>query len=471
MRLDADRTRTLIDTLWNEQAQPSLEEFVRIPNQSPSFDPEWASNGLLERAVAHFEQWIRGLGIENLQLEVLRPEGRTPLLLAEVPGTGAGTVLCYGHLDKQPPVDGWDEDKGAYQPVVQNDRLYGRGTVDDGYAPYGEAVAIKALQELGAPLPRCVMFIETGEESGSPDVPYYFEQLRERLGNVSMIVCPDSGCGDYERLWFTSSLRGLVTGTLTVSLQREGLHSGSYGGIIASSFRVLRLLLDRVESPETGALLVPEFNVTVPEARQRQARETADILGRAYLGRFPLQPGARTVTDDVAELLLASTWRPTLEVTGAAGLPPLENAGNVLRPFTSVKLSVRIPPGVDPEAATSALKRTLEADPPFGARVSFEPDHSAVGWAAPEFPDWLDEAARDASQAFFGHDPAYYGEGGSIPLIARLGEMFPDAYPVVTGLLGEGANAHGPNESLHLPATRSLVACLAALMSELAARG
>jgi acetylornithine deacetylase/succinyl-diaminopimelate desuccinylase-like protein len=467
--MDHDGIRESLESLWDRDVLPGLQAFIEIPNQSPAFDAEWATNGLQERAVDHFVGWLNGLEIEGLSVEVLEPEGRTPLVLAEIEGVGERTAFFYGHLDKQPPFDGWDDDKGPFKPIVEGRKLYGRGSVDNGYGPLSAAAAIKALQERGIPHPRAVLFVELGEESGSPDLPYYFETVRERLGDVGLVVCPDSGCGDYDRLWFTSSLRGLAMGTLSISTVREGVHSGSASGIVPSSFRVLRQLLDRVERSETGEILVPELNVEIPEARREQAAETAKIVEEALRSKFPLHEGGRLASDDTAELLLNATWRPTLSVTGAAGLPSLENAGNVLRPLTAVQLSFRLPPGADPGAATEAIRRTLEADPPYGAVVGVEPGHTARGWAAPSFEPWLERAASEASQAFFGRDAAHIGEGGSIPLIATLGEMFPRASFVVTGLLGPESNAHGPNESLDLPAARRLSMCLAAMTAEMAA--
>lgn len=464
--MDHARLKDIIFKEWDESLQPALEAFIEIPNQSPAFDPEWATNGLQEKALDQYVAWVKAQGVKGLELEVLRPEGRTPLIFAEVEGSGRNTVFLYGHLDKQPPFEGWDENKGPWKPVVEDGKLYGRGAVDDGYAPYSAVTLIKALQEMGKEHPRCVLFIEFGEESGSPDIDYYFERLQERIGDVSMIVVPDSGCGDYERLWFTSSLRGMVAGSLEVSTVRDGVHSGSASGIVVSSFRVARELLDRIEDAKTGDILLPELNVEIPEDVVAKARATAEILGPAVRTKFPVHEGVRLWSDDDAQLLLNVSYRPTLSVVGAEGFPTLQNAGNVLRPRTALKLSLRLPPGVDPDQAASAVKRALESDPPFNARVSFDPDHGAPGWAAPAFPKWLSSTAQEASQAFYGNEALYYGEGGSIPLLAKLGEVFPEADSVVVGLAGPNANPHGPNEFLHLDAAKKLVCCLAAIVAK-----
>lgn len=462
-----------VSTAWDEVVQPTLERFIEIPNLSPSFDDEWATNGLQERAVDLFVDFLKARKIEGMKIEILRPEGRTPLVFAEIEARGSDaskTVLGYGHLDKQPPFSGWDDDKGPYQPVVVGDKLYGRGSVDDGYGPLSIVAAIEALQAEGGAHPRCVLVVETGEESGSPDLEHYLEVLRSKLGDVGLIVCPDSGCGDYERLWFTSSLRGMVSGTLSISTVREGLHSGSASGLVPSSFRVARILLDRVEDAATGRILLDALNVEIPGERREQTKRAAAVLGDEALGKFPLPEGARLMADDPTELMLNGTWRPTLSVTGAAGLPALENAGNVLRPLTALKLSFRLPPGVDPKVAGETVREALVSDPPYGAEVSFTLDHSAAGWSCPTFPAWLDEAAQRSSRAHFGNDPCHYGEGGSIPLMVTLGEIFPEAHFIVTGLGGPGSNAHGPNESLDLPGARKITACIAEMI-DAAAKG
>lgn len=455
------------DSAWRDSVLPSLADFVAIPNLSPAFDPAWAENGLQERAVAHFLAWLEGRGLKGLRLEVLRPAGRTPLIFAEVDGVTDRTVFFYGHLDKQPPSTGWDANKGPTTPVIEGGKLFGRGSVDNGYGPYTAVAALEALQKQGLPHPRAILFFELGEESGSPDLAYYFDLLKPRMGDVRLIVCPDSGCGDYGTMWFTASLRGLITGTLTVSTTREGLHSGSASGIVPSSFRVLRTLLDRIEDSATGRLLLPELWVEIPAARAAQTRETCAVVGNEFVAKFPLHPGGRLVVSDVVELMLNGTWRPTLSIVGAAGIPALETAGNVLRPFTALKLSVRIPPGVDPDAAGEALRRALVTDPPYGARVSFETEHGARGWSAPAFPAWLDKSAADASALYFQRPPLHYGEGGSIPLLNTLQEMFPRADFVVTGLGGPGSNAHGPNESLDIEAAKRLNACIAKIVADM----
>jgi acetylornithine deacetylase/succinyl-diaminopimelate desuccinylase-like protein len=352
--------------------------------------------------------------------------------------------------------------------VLEGDRLYGRGGADDGYAAFASVLAIEAAQAAGLRHNRCVVLIEASEESGSPDLPAHLEALSDRIGSPTLVLCLDSGCLDYERLWVTTSLRGLVGGELRVDVLTEGVHSGEASGVVPSSFRIARQVLDRLERSTDGVVLLPELHVEIPADRIEQARATA---ADHHIGsHFPWVDGTRPMVDDPTEQLLARTWRPTLSVTGVDGIPPIEQAGNVLRPHTSFALSFRLPPTCDHRAALAAIERAVESDPPSGARVRFRGGHSGPGWNAPTFAPWLDAALDRASEATFGKPSAAVGEGGSIPFMGMLGEMYPDAQFVITGVLGPGANAHGPNEYLHVPTARRLTACLALLLEAHASR-
>jgi acetylornithine deacetylase/succinyl-diaminopimelate desuccinylase-like protein len=456
--------------LWDASIVPALESYVRIPNQSPMFDPRWREAGHMDRAALLIADWIRAQRIDGLKLEVLRPEGRTPLVLVEVPGEAPGTVLAYGHLDKQPPMEPWAPGLGPWTPVIRDGRLYGRGAADDGYAAFAATAAIAALRRAGAPHARIVLLVEAAEESGSTDLPYYVETLAARIGSPDLVVCLDSGCGDYDRLWNTTSLRGLLSGVLTVGILKEGVHSGDAGGIVPSTFRVIRSLLSRIEDERSGAIRVAEVHAPIPDERVAQARATADVLGDAVFSAFPWLAGARPATADRAELVLDRTWRPSLAVTGQEGIPPIPTAGNVLRPSTALRLSLRLPPSADAAAAAAAVKRTLESDPPHGARVTFEVEKASGGWNAPPLAPWLDESLARASVEAFGQPACCFGEGGSIPFMGMLGERFPRAQFLVTGVLGPHSNAHGPNEFLDLATARRLTACVAQVIADHAAR-
>jgi acetylornithine deacetylase/succinyl-diaminopimelate desuccinylase-like protein len=314
------------------------------------------------------------------------------------------------------------------------------------------------------------VLIEASEESGSPDLPAHIDALGERLGHPSLVVCLDAECGNYEQLWCTTSLRGNLIGTLRVDVLREGVHSGTASGVVPSSFRVLRDLLARVEDVHSGAILLEELNPPIPPDRRAQAKAAAAVLGATVHEKFPLMPGMRPLSNDPLELLLNNTWRPTLSVTGAEGLPPFRSAGNVLRPYTALKLSFRLTPTMDPAVASSALKRALESDPPYGAKVTFTIDSAMGGWNAPSLAPWLEDSMQRASQAFFGKPSMYMGTGGSIPFMGMLGAKFPGTQFLITGVLGPNSNAHGPNEFLHLATARRVTGCVAQVLADHGAR-
>jgi acetylornithine deacetylase/succinyl-diaminopimelate desuccinylase-like protein len=470
--VDATALNTFIARIWDEEIVPELVDYVAIPAKSPHFDPEWATSGHIDRAVEHMVRWARAriADLPGATLEVVRLEGRTPVILIEAPGEVDDTVLLYGHLDKQPEMTGWAEGLGPWTPVLRDDRLYGRGGADDGYAIYASVAALLALQAQKVRRARCVVLIEACEESGSYDLPFYVDHLAERIGSPSLVICLDSGCGAYDQLWVTTSLRGLAGGLLTVRVLDEGVHSGDASGVVPDSFRLARALVSRIEDEASGEIRLDALKVQVPPDRIAQAKVAAQALGEALWRKFPFAGGTQPLTEDGVELILNRTWRPQLAVVGAEGLPPPQSAGNVLRPATSLKLSVRLPPTADAGAAQAALTRTLTADPPAGAEVAFQANQASSGWNAPPLAPWLEAALQRASQATFGRAAALMGEGGTIPFIGMLGEKFPDAQFVITGVLGPHSNAHGPNEFLHIPTGRKVTACAALILADHAAR-
>ena len=467
--MDSKALSGFVSDLWDDEIVPQLVEYIKIPNKSPMFDADWAKHGYMDQAVALMETWARAQPIAGMQLEIVRLPERTPLIFIEIPGTdptNTDTVLLYGHLDKQPEMTGWAPHLGPWKPVIEGDKLYGRGGADDGYAIYGSLAAIMALQKQQIPHARCVVIIEACEESGSYDLPYYVDHLADRIGKPSLIVCLESGCGNYDQLWLTTSLRGLTGGNLTVKVLEEGVHSGDASGIVASSFRILRQLLSRLEDENTGRILPPELHVEIPAQRSEQAQRTAEILGAEVYDKFPLVKGMQPVETDPAELVLNRTWRPALSITGVDGLPSLDSAGNVLRPHTAVKLSLRVPPTLDAAKGGEFVKALLEKDPPYGAQVSFDVEKAGSGWEAPALAPWLEQSVDAASKEFFGADAAYNGEGGSIPFMGMLGEKFPGAQFLITGVLGPHSNAHGPNEFLHIPTGKRMSMCVARVLAD-----
>lgn len=466
--MDSKRVQREIDQQWDDEIVPNLVEYIRIPNKSPMFDADWVQHGYMDDAVKLMVRWAQQQPITGMTIEVVSAEGRTPLIFIEVPGTDPGNedcVLLYGHLDKQPEMTGWSDGLGPWLPVLRGDKLYGRGGADDGYAIFGSLAAIRALQSQGIAHARCVVVIEACEESGSYDLPFYVDLLAERIGKPSLVVCLDSGCGNYDQLWCTTSLRGMCGGDLTVNVLEEGVHSGDASGVVPSSFRILRTLLSRLEDETTGRVRVDALQAEVPADRLQQAQVCAQVLGTAVYDKFPLLPGMQPMHHDVTELVLNRTWRPALSITGADGLPPLSSAGNVLRPQTAVKLSLRLPPTLDGERAGEVLRECLLSDPPYGAKVTLNLEKSSSGWNAPPMADWLSAAIENASQQCFGKSAVYMGEGGSIPFMGMLGAKFPGAQFMITGVLGPHSNAHGPNEFLHIPTGKRVTASVAHVLA------
>ena len=469
MTIDTDKLRQSIDEFWDSEILPTLVDYIKIPNLSVAFDADWQANGHMERARRLAVDWLRAHSIPGWTLHDLGIPGRTPLLLLEIPGDLDKTVLIYGHLDKQPEMEGWNEGFGPWTPVLKDGKLYGRGGADDGYALFAAIAALKALE--GRKRPRVVILIEFSEESGSPDLPPYLERFAHLIGRPELVIALDSGAGDYERLWSTTSLRGLASGIVDVKVLTESAHSGIASGIVPSSMRIMRQLLDRLEDAATGEIRLPELKAEIPAQRREQARAAAAILGGGLLESFSAVPGLGPVSDDPAELLLNNTWRPTLSVVGQDGMPPLKSAGNVLRAHTAFKLSFRLPPTVDSLKAQEIIRRVLTADPPYGAEIAVEFEQAGTGWDAPALAPWLERATSEASRTFYGHDAAYLGLGGSIPFMGMLGERFPDAQFLITGVLGPKSNAHGPNEFLHVPYAKKLTACVAYILAAYAETG
>ena len=460
-----------VDHLWEQDIVAVLSDYVAIKCLSPDFDPAWARNGEIARAAGLLSRWAASRPIPGIAVEIVAREGLTPVIIADVPATpGASSelvTLVYGHLDKQPPLGNWREGLDPFVAVREDDRLYGRGAADDGYSIFAAIGALEALAASDTPHGRCLVLIESSEESGSSDLAPYLDEIVARTGGTGpgLVVCLDSGCLTYDRLWSTDSFRGLLNANLRVDVLSEGIHSGSAGGVVPSSFRLVRQLLSRIEDEATGEILLEELHAD-PPARYKKASETiASELGEAALGDFPVVASLDLSGLDTADRLLKRTWMPALEVTGIDGVPSLKDGGNVLRPFTTAKISLRLPPSVDPDMAGEALVRALTADPPQGAEVSVQVSSSSPGFDSPPQAEWLARATDQASSAFFGKPSAAMSEGGTIPFLAELVSRFPGAQFLVTGVLGPSSNAHGPNEMLNLDTARRLTASVAFVLA------
>ena len=464
--MNTNKLQATINSYWEDHIIPALFEYIKIPNKSPSFDPEWKANGHMDRVLNLATEWAQAHLPDGAELTVKESDGRTPLILIDIPGDRKGNILMYGHLDKQPEMDGWDDGLDPWNPVMKDEKLYGRGAADDGYALFASLCAVNALKEQNVSLPRILILIEFCEESGSPDLPHYMKLCADMIGSPDLVICLDSGAGDYKRFWTTTSLRGLIGGTLRVDVLTEGVHSGSASGYVPSSFRVVRQLLSRLENIDTGEVLLDELKTDIPDYRIQETKKYVSILGNEVVEEFPWDAHMQPSTDDKVEGVLRRTWMPALSIVGADGLPPSDNAGNVLRPYTQLQLSMRIPPMVDPKKAQDALEKALVENPPYNARITVHFEEAAAGWNAPETEKWLSDAMNNASETYFKESSCSLGEGGTIPFMAMLGEQFPRAQFVITGVLGPGSNAHGPNEFLHVPYAKKLSACVSSIIND-----
>ncbi len=479
-----------VSRIWRQQAIPALQTYVSIPSLSPSFDAAWESHGHIAQAVGLLTDWATDLGLQRTTVRTHSLPGRTPVIVVEIDATpnatpdegpNAGsvtdtdssatqrTVLMYGHLDKQPEMEGWLDGLSPWAPIITDDKLYGRGGADDGYALFASLTAIRSLQTTGAAHGRILLIIEASEESGSTDLADHISALAPTIGDVDLVICLDSGCATYDRLWTTTSLRGLASIRFSVRVLTEGVHSGAAGGVVPSSFRIARLLLDRLEDPVTGDLRLPELNVTIPAAISAAAADTAALLGPDWAEHnYPWVSSTcgHTLNSDgtTSEHLIDRTWRAAFEVTGADGLPATAKAGNVLRPQTTLSLAMRLPPTADTDLAVAAIRKALTTDVPYGATVEVETD-SAGGWAAPALADWLANTLEDASMSAYGKSHRSMGEGGTIPFMGMLAKRFPNAQFAVAGVLGPGSNAHGPNEFLHLGYAEQLTVAVAHILA------
>lgn len=452
-------------------ALPALIEYTSIACLSPDFDNQWEATGHIDAAVTLLQKWVLSRSLRGADVKVHRLEGRTPLLCVTIDAEGTtsdDTVLIYGHLDKQPPLGDWSEGLAPYRAVRRDDGLYGRGVADDGYSTFAAVLAIEDLQRHNRAHQRCVILIEASEESGSPDLEAYLDYLTPHLGHVSLMICLDSGALSYDRLWATTSLRGVVNLSVTVDVLDYGQHSGRASGVVPSSFRILRQLIDRIDDPTTGDVLLRSAHVTIPGDVVAAAYAVGEEFGDITRQEMPWHRDTQPMGDNAAERLLNRTWRPALSVTGVAGMPDLALAGNVLRPSTSLALSLRIPPTANAREVLDELRHVLTTDVPYGATVTLSRTQDSDGWAAPPLLPALREAIMGASSRHFGREAAFVGEGGAIPFLASLQKRFPQVQFLATGVLGPHSNAHSIDEMLHLPTMVQVTNCVADVVHAMA---
>ena len=464
--MKSDILNKSITEFWDNKIVPTLIEYIKIPNKSPSFDPDWEKHGHMDRVLDLAVKWTEKNKPDGSVITIKKSPGRTPLLLLDIPGTKDGNILMYGHLDKQPEMEGWNEDLGPWKPVIKDEKLYGRGGADDGYALFASVASVKALKEQNIDHPRILVLIEFSEESGSPDLPHYMDLCADIIGAPNLVICLDSGAGDYKRFWTTTSLRGLIGLKMKVEVLREGVHSGGASGHVPSSFRIARSLLSRLEDEKTGEILIDELNTEIPDYRIEETKNLVSILNNEVVEEFPWKDNMKPSTNDNVEGVLRRTWKPAVSIVGVDGMPSTANAGNVLRPYTTLQLSMRIPPTANAKKAVQAMKKTLSENIPYDATVELQFEKAGEGWNAPESKPWLLEAIDKASKEYFGQMACSMGEGGSIPFMGMLGKQFPQAQFVITGVLGPQSNAHGPNEFLHIPFAKRLTCCISSIIAD-----
>jgi acetylornithine deacetylase/succinyl-diaminopimelate desuccinylase-like protein len=460
-------TSSMIEASFEKEVLPGLSEFIKIDNLSPFYDLEWNSNGKQDKAAQFILDWVKAQSVDGLKAEIIKDADKSPLIFVEIDARGGSTknFMLYGHFDKQPHFTGWAEGLGPTIPVIRDGFLYGRGGADDGYAIFSAIVGIKAIQDQGLPHGRVVIVIEGSEESGSPHLVHYLNQLKERIGEPDLMVCLDSGAQDYDRLWVTSSLRGNLIVDITCEVLAEGVHSGAGTGLAPDSFMILRNILDRLEDSTTGRVN-SAFQVEIPQERIEDAQKVADLKKEHILEHVKLIEGVKGMSNDYAQLILKNTWEPTLCLTGASFIPPHETAGNVLRPKTTLRLSMRLPPSLDAPQAAEKLIQILSENPPYNAKITCVKRAPGSGWNNKKLSNKLHESLNTTSLKLWGKEYLSFGEGGSIPFIKQLADSFPSCEIVVIGVLGPNSNAHSCNEGLHIDYCKKITATLAHTLSD-----
>ena len=465
--IDFTRLSEYIDKQWDESALPSLCDFIEIPALSPSFDADWEENGYLDAAIETFVSWVKSLPLEKTTISVHRLKNRSPLLLITIEGDVSNEVLFYSHLDKQPEATGWSEGKGPWKPVIEDGWLFGRGSVDDGYGGYAGILSVLGLQEQGISHPTCRFLIETGEESGSPDLELYLDELKSQLGTPDLVIVLDTGGIDYDRLWVTQSLRGIVAGTLSVKVSSVGVHSGHGSGVMPSSFRLARQLLSRLEDENTGEILPEWLHLKINDEMKKTCSEIVKMKGDE-MKDFPLLEGVKKQVEDPLDIFMTMNLKPSLSIIGADGIPPIESAGNVLRTNTDLKISIRTPPGIDASTVANKVQKLFEENPPNGAHVTAKMTEVADGFLSPKLPEAISSALEEACKEFYGKNSMSLFIGGTIPVMAMLQSRYSDSKFIITGAGGPGGNAHGPDEKLHISTAKKVTKCMSSVVKSVA---
>lgn len=479
-----------IDEFWQSNALPVFKDFVKIPCISPSYDPDWPKSPYLAEARALAKKWINSLPELNATIyeapqKKQNPDDPPPVLLVQIPASTdssgdptPGNILTYGHFDKQTVAgETWTEppnvppdQRGPFIPNVYQDHLYGRGTSDDGFATFVVITAVWAMNQLGMPYPTVNVIIDFDEESGSENLPQALDDFADLIGEPDLCIELDSSIGTYETLWYGATARGTITGTLSVSMLSTQVHSGDGGGIIPNPVNIMRILLDRIQDPRTGEVIVSDWKVPIPADNLATAQAQAAGLGAHLVGDFPWVGNAYPYKQEPVQIVLDKTWRAALALTGQSGLPSLDDASNVIVPEMQYQLSIRLPPSVHVHEAQRTLKKLLEEDPPFGATVCYDYKDAPIGagWVAPPRASWFDQALQVTSRQVWGQDPVPSGDGGTISVLNQMTQRYASrgktAQILATGAAGPGNNEHGANENLDMGYARKLSTALALMI-------
>ena len=434
-------------------ALPWTKKFVAVPNTSKAFDPEWETNGRLETACQLCIEYAQAIQIEGIELEMHKDPGVSPLLLGRVaPSKQVGSIriVTYGHLDKQPyHSEEWEEGLHPTTPVEKNGYLYGRGAVDDGYNFFTVLAVLKAFQELRIPHDEFLLFYECNEESGCTDIAHYLNKLKEQIGAPDVMFCLDEGSVSNQMFSLSTSLRGALNFSLKVSVLEKSMHSGVASGIVPSSFRIARELLERIESGKTGEM-VPELQVPVPEQKLKEASANAKLNGSGIHTSLCMCKGVQPVTLNLEELYLNNVWKAQMEVIGQGGIPSLAQAGNVLRDHTELLVSLRTPPTLSCTAAFDTIKNILTSQVPYNAKVEVEMESFGDGWFSGHLSAALISTVDKHSMEVFGNPALLYGSGCTIPFIHLIQQQLPKTLLLVTGADLPDSGIHGPNERLDI---------------------
>ncbi len=440
-RVDAALDRTVED----------LAALVRIPSVSAdTFD-----QSTLDASAAMVRGLLEDAGLTATVSSAPAPSGapgRPAVLAARPAADGLPTVLLYAHHDVQPPGphEDWDQED-PFEPVVRGERLYARGSADDKAGVIAHVAALRALGEDLAVGVRC--FVEGEEEVGSPSFVNFLTSHRDALA-ADVIVVLDSSNWKVGVPALTTSLRGLVECQVELRVAEHALHSGMYGGPVLDAPTLMCRLLASLHD-ENGDVAVPGLlhreaaPIDYPEADFRADAAVVDGYRLAGTGSIP-----------------SRLWtRPALGIVGFDATP-VDRRSNTIAPTCRAALSLRVAPGQDPAEAWTALESHLRAHVPFGAQVTITPGEQGPAFlAAGESPAM--RLAHWALREAWGVDGVEIGVGGSIPFIADLAQVFPDAEILVTGIEDPDTRAHSGNESIHLGELRNAILAEALMLARL----